>query len=103
MNNALKNDSQNIFFTSLVLGVILAVLIFTYILMAANVVSSSYSVDDLLVKISRLKKENNSSLIELSQNSALNNVLAKSGGLSFTEIEDVRYIQKSSTSPFARK
>lgn len=97
----LAKNSQKTFIASLALLIILATLVFTYILMAANIISSGYSLDKFENRVNALKKERNILLIELSQTSALNNVLERSSGLSFTEIEKVSYIKKTSNSPFA--
>lgn len=97
----IAKNSHNIFFISLVLSIVLAMLAFTYIFLAANIISSGYSIDDLENRANALKKAHSAMLIELSQTSALDNVLKRSSGLSFTEIGKVSYIKKTSNSPFA--
>ena len=91
----------NTFYISTALGVLLVFLLFTYLFVAANIVREKYVIEELVNTISAVEKENAQLRIELSQVHSLDNILAASGSLFYSEIKQVSYLKKARSGPFA--
>lgn len=88
---------------SIILLVLLfASLLFSYILLATNNVRGEYKITELRNKITEVGKFNNQLRIQLTGASSLEYILDKSSELSYIEINSVRYLEKSSRQPFAQ-
>lgn len=99
----INSQSINTFKLSVAFAIISGVLLFTYLLLAANIVREGYLINDLGDKISTLEKETTQLQIELSQSASLSHILEQSSDLLYSEIDSVSYIQKTNSSPFAAR
>lgn len=80
----------------------LSILAFTYIGLAINTVRGEYKIKDLGQQVVEIKKLNNSMRIDLTKISSLEYVLSETDKLSYSQIEDVQYLKKPISSPFAQ-
>ena len=87
--------------TSAKLIIILAVIFSIYFLSVINMIRLEYKGREFIKQFSQFEKEYNSLRIQLSEKSALDNVLKASNDLSYLEIKKIKYIEKSSSAPFA--
>ena len=81
---------------------LLGFLTFTYIGLATNIVRWEYKIGDLRQQIMDTGKLNNNMRIDLTKVSSLEYILRESDRLLYTQVEDVRYLKKSTSSPFAQ-
>ncbi|MDX1535784.1 MAG: hypothetical protein R3346_03430 [Candidatus Spechtbacterales bacterium] len=96
MTNIIKNKN-------ILLIIVAGIFLFTYTLIAANMVRGEYAVDDLRSDIKNAQKESNELQLKLSEVSSLDFVLEESARLSYEEINHASYIKKPSISPFASR
>lgn len=80
----------------------LSVLAFIYIGLAANVVRGEYKVEDLQQQVIDTEKLNNNLRIDLTKVSSLEYILRESDRLLYTQVKDIQYLKKPTSSPFAR-
>ncbi len=82
---------------------IVGALFLVYALFAINALRVEYGIEDLNNKTTEIQKYSDELRISLSEVSSLDYVLERSGSLSYTEIQSISYIEKSSDSPFAAR
>lgn len=93
----------NTFYISLALSVVLVTLLFTYLFVAANIMREGYVIEELVNTVRAVERDNAQLRIELSQAYSLDNILAASGGLFYSEIKQVSYLRKARPAPFAAR
>ena len=86
-----------------ILALIFGIVLVGYVLLATNNVRGEYRVEELKNKIMETEKSNNQLRINLTYASSLEYILEQSSMLSYAEIENVKYLKKPSTSPFASR
>lgn len=98
-----RTAQLNTFHISLALSVVLVTLLFTYLFIAVNIMREGYVIEELVNTISVVEKDNAQLRIELSQVHSLDNILAASSGLFYSEIKQVNYLRKARSAPFAAR
>ena len=93
--------NSKIFITIAVL--FLSALAFIYIGLATNIVRGEYKVEDLQQQIIDTEKLNNNMRIDLTKVSSLEYILRESDRLLYTQVKDIQYLKKPTSSPFAQK
>lgn len=80
---------------------ILLVLVAVYVGFSIQLVQGDYAQEELRSDITRIEQDGVALQVKLSEAASLNAILARTKDLAYTEIDVVRYIKKSSRSPFA--
>ncbi|MEX0877728.1 MAG: hypothetical protein WDZ40_02575 [Candidatus Spechtbacterales bacterium] len=86
-----------------VLVLIAGILFVVYALLAANALRVEYATEDMNDRVKEARKEVGQLRIDLSEVSSLDYVLERSDSLSYTEVQNVSYIERPSDSPFAAR
>ena len=90
-------------FSVVLLVLIAGALFVAYALLAANALRAEYAIEDMNDRAKEVRKEVDQLRIRLSEVSSLDYVLERSDTLSYTEIQNVSYIERPSDSPFAAR
>ena len=72
-----------------------------YAILAIYNVSVKYAMEEMKKDIVWLEKENTQLYINQTQSNSLDHVLDKSEKMLYTEVNNISYIERPSTSPFA--
>jgi len=86
----------------IVVGLIFAIVISTYMALAINTVRGEYKIEELKAELTQAEKLSNQLRVNLATTSSLELILETSNNFEYEEIHKVTYLKKSSSSPFAQ-